>query len=567
MQVYKVERPDDLPLLAEVIQSSNLSSHLDEHFPTHGNWDGISLGKVVEGWLLYILSRSDHRLSYVEDWAVGRTMTLGHLLSEPSLAANHFSDDHLAVVLDHLGDDDNWDNFENAHTKEFLQVYDLTKGVDLTVRLDALIIQGFREEGKLFKLGYSKQHRPGLPQVKSMVASLDPLTFPLANEIVSGNTADDILYVPVIKKVQNRVQEKGLLYVSDCKGGSLETRSYIRWSNNYYLSPLSKTQLNDNQLKEYLDNQPSKLIEIKDGENKTIIAKAFEVYEKITDSTGNSWRERRIIVQSNSYLKSQIKNLGKKIEKSKKELTKSFEKKSGRKHPENMEQAQEKAKNILTKNGVFDFFDYTISETVKEKKIGSHKGKPERIETKKSYQIDFAVKEKQLNEHKQFLGWRVYATNAKKKRLNTKQVVECYRAEYKIEHLFNKLLNKVVALVPVFLQKDIRVKGLIRLLLLALKFDSIIQHQVRENLEGKEIKGIYPGNPGRVTKKPTTQLLLYPFREISLIFFKNEKGESFTQLMNLDNVQSNIIQLLGFDNSVYQNLENISIFDSQIIET
>ena len=41
----------------------------------------------------------------------------------------------------------------------------------------------------------------------------------------------------------------------------------------------------------------------------------------------------------------------------------------------------------------------------------------------------------------------------------------------------------------------------------------------------------------------------------------------FTQLMNLDNVQTDIIQLLGFDNSVYQNLENIFIFDSQIIET
>ena len=82
MQVYKVERPDDLPLLSKVIESSNLSSHLDTHFIPHGNWNGISFGKVISGWLLYILSCSDHRLHYVEDWVDGREETLRHILSE-----------------------------------------------------------------------------------------------------------------------------------------------------------------------------------------------------------------------------------------------------------------------------------------------------------------------------------------------------------------------------------------------------------------------------------------------------------------------------------------------------
>ena len=76
MQVCKVERLDDLPLLSKVIQDSKLSTHLDDHFSTHGNWDGISLGKVVSGWLLFILSRSDHRLSYVEEWASDHDYTL-----------------------------------------------------------------------------------------------------------------------------------------------------------------------------------------------------------------------------------------------------------------------------------------------------------------------------------------------------------------------------------------------------------------------------------------------------------------------------------------------------------
>lgn len=566
MQVYKVERPDDLPLLSKVIESSNLSSHLDKHFTPHGNWEGISFGKLVSGWLLYILSRSDHRLHYVEDWAVGREQTLRKLLSAPLLTQSDFADDHLGLVLDYLSKDDNWDAFESAYTKEFIQVYDLNNSHDLTVRLDAFIGQSFREEGKLFKKGHSKQYRKGLPQAKTMVATLDPLSLPIANEIVSGNTADDVLYVPVVKKVQNSIQTEELLYVFDCKGGSLHTRSYIEDSGNYYLCPLSKVQCTDLQLQEYLLNQPLDLVKIKD-DNKEVLAEAFEIYAKVEGVDGKTWRERRVIVCSVSYAKSQIKKIDKKIEQSKEDLTKAFEQKSGRSHPKSMKQAQEKANNILNKNGVFDFVDYSIKETSVEKEICSYRGKPARTEIKRSYQIKFEIIEEKLNEHKKSLGWRVYATNAKKKRLNTAQVVECYRAEYKIEHVFNKLLNKVTALIPIYLQKENRVKGLIRLLLLALKFDSIIQDQARKNLNGEEIKGVYPSNPNRVTSKPTTRLLLYPFKEISLVFFKNEQGEIFTQLMPLSDAQKTIIKLLGFEESIYKDLASISFFDSEVLET
>ena len=53
------------------------------------------------------------------------------------------------------------------------------------------------EEG-LFQFGHSKDHRPDLPQVKVMQAVLDPLGMPLATDVVSGERADDPLYVPCI---------------------------------------------------------------------------------------------------------------------------------------------------------------------------------------------------------------------------------------------------------------------------------------------------------------------------------------------------------------------------------
>ena len=83
------------------------------------------------------------------------------------------------------------------------------------------------EEG-LFQFGHSKDHRPDLPQVKVMQAVLDPLGMPLATDVVSGERADDPLYVPCIAAGAGEFGPHGLLYVGDCKMASRETRALYR---------------------------------------------------------------------------------------------------------------------------------------------------------------------------------------------------------------------------------------------------------------------------------------------------------------------------------------------------
>ena len=79
------ERVDDIPLLLEQMQRMGLPTLLDTHFPTHGNWTGLSLGWVSTIWLSSILSQGDHRMVHVEPWvaqaaldAGGHDRTSGH---------------------------------------------------------------------------------------------------------------------------------------------------------------------------------------------------------------------------------------------------------------------------------------------------------------------------------------------------------------------------------------------------------------------------------------------------------------------------------------------------------
>jgi hypothetical protein len=62
----------------------------------------------------------------------------------------------------------------------------------------------------LFQRGHSKDHRPDLRQLKVMLAALDPLGVLVGADVVSGNTADDGLYVPMIARLRATLPGQGL---------------------------------------------------------------------------------------------------------------------------------------------------------------------------------------------------------------------------------------------------------------------------------------------------------------------------------------------------------------------
>ncbi|QQS53681.1 MAG: hypothetical protein IPM89_12550 [Candidatus Competibacteraceae bacterium] len=66
---------------------------------------------------------------------------------------------------------------------------------------------------------------------------LDALGLPLTTTVVSGNGADDPLYVPELQRVQATLGAGGKTYIGDGKMGALATRAWIARSGDYYLCP------------------------------------------------------------------------------------------------------------------------------------------------------------------------------------------------------------------------------------------------------------------------------------------------------------------------------------------
>jgi len=159
-----------------------------------------------------------------------------------------------------------------------------------------------------------------------MLASLDPLGWTDATQVVSGNEADDPLYEPAIKQVRTIINQEGVLYVGDCKMGASSIRAGIEKANDYYLMPLPATIASTEVLVAILTpvDSPRPTIEpiyhMNDFGSMWKIAQGFEINETVTEEVDGktiSWTERRLVVCSVKYKEAQEKALNKRLQSAK----------------------------------------------------------------------------------------------------------------------------------------------------------------------------------------------------------------------------------------------------------
>ena len=562
LHITRTERVDDIPLLLAQMDKMKIATLLNKHFPMHGNWRGLSFGETVVVWLAYILSEGDHRLNSVQGWTAGILMTLSICLKAVGLRELDFSDDKLAIILYSLGQDAPWEAYETDQVGVLLRVYDLPSK---RVRIDSTTVKSYvtvTEDG-LFQLGHSKEHRPDLPQLKINQSVLDPLGIPLTTTIVSGECADDPLYVPEIRKVQACIQQHGVLYVGDCKMAAMNTRCYVAAQQDYYLCPLPAVQMPKETLQALLESvwtgkQPLTPVyrpleketeqpeHIADGFCYTVTLKA--------DYEGNAieWQEQRLVVHSLKQAAAQEKALAARLEKAEQAIAKLNLRGRGRKCLDENELST-KVNAILERHGVADLL--TI-ETIPETKTVHKRAYGQRADetvTTTTVTVRTSRNVTAYAETVRNLGWKVFVCNDLE--LSLTEAVLAYRDEYIIERGFNRFRGKMLGITPLFLNSTTRIKGLIRLLSIALRVLCLTEFTVRKALQEQDAKldNIYAGNPKRATAKPTTEMMLRAFCGLNLIVI-NINGTDCCCMTQLNAVQLRILALLGFPPTLYQGI-------------
>ncbi len=360
-----------------------------------------------------------------------------------------------------------------------------------------------------------------------MLSALDPLGLPVATQVVSGERADDLLYIPAIEQVSASLHEHGLLYVGDCKMAALETRAFVQAQQDYYLCPLANKQLPDAVLAEYLQpvwagkqaltpisrereaSQPELMAE---GYEQTVTG-SFEVKGKTS-----TWTERHLSVRSVQQAKAATEALQARLAKAQVALGHLNEHKQGKKRYHDGASLQQAVQAILKQYRVEGLLTVTIEEQVEEHRVRAYGNRPAGVRVERVLSVRSEGDASAVEEAIRWLGWRVYATNQPKEVLPLEQAILAYREEYLVERGFGRLKGKPLSLSPMYVQSDQRATGLVRLLSIGLRVLTLLEFSARQHLADTKttVAGLYAGNPKRTTSRPTAEALLGAFKGIHL---------------------------------------------------
>jgi len=568
-------RLDAIPLLLGVLMQMGIPQLYDREIGDHGSHTGLSGGWMLTIWLTFILSQSDHTKYKVEEW-VARYQLLLTSHTRQSFKSSEFNDNRLSSLLSRLSQPQRWERFEDALWKQSVDVYQLemqSVGGLYSAHVDSTTACGYHEPqiDGLMQRGHSKDHRPDLAQLKLMTVATHPHGHLAVAQVTTGNTADDVLYLPIIARARAIFNRTGMLYSGDTKMAALVTRATITRDGDYYLvvAPLSgETALSFPKWIEDAISGAQQTVRLYNDEGEMIgRGYEFERHCAAELTIGKdcavepfAWSERVQIYRSDARGAQQVKDLDKHLKLAKAELLKLTPKpKRGRRQFRDQAKLEAAVKAILEQHGAEGLLrvEWEVEQKTEYRYTG--RGRPT-ASSKREEVIERRFRITKVTRHQEAiaakreqLGWRVQLTNAPAG-VPLQTCITHYRSNWCGERNYHRLKSQPLGIDRLFVRKDDQLAGLTYLLTLAARVELVIEFQVARGLreEKREMKGLYSGLPQRATPTPTAVAILAAVTRSEITLTKMEwEGKTSFHLTSLPDVLVEVLHYLDLPMSLY----------------
>jgi transposase len=552
------ERVDDLPLILHWLREMRVRELIDQFVPAgHKNRQGLSYGQLSVVFLAYIITQSDHRLCAVEPWVTEHRNTLA-MATGWEIGDKDATDDRLAKLVEVLGKSEAGETIEHRLGQVMIRAYDLPTEVARCDSSSFSVYHGANqqaEEESLLHYGYSKDRRPDLLQYRHMLGTLDPAGIPLVSATLPGNGADDPLYGPFWWGLVSAIGHKQFVYIADSKAASQANRAQLDGWGGIYCFPLPLSGQTPALLRQWVLHPPAQLQTIHlPGQSleEPPIAWGFEMelgklWKHPDTQRDYCWSERYLVLRSDALRERQCRQLHQHLSQTEAALTKLATKPS-----KDRCALQQQVQTILARHQMSSFFAIEVQQRQLTRQEG--RGRPSarslcRQVTEAQFTLLFQRQPHAIDQAHLLAGWRLYVTNASLAEVSLPKGVAYYREQWQLERGFHRFKRGRLPALPIYLQNDHRIQGLMFLLTLALRVFTLMEFVVRRQLtkQQRSISGLYAGNPKRATPRPSAEQLLKVFCNITL--YSHRDGT--TELTPLNPLQQEILDLMAVTHSIY----------------
>ena len=568
--VIITERVDDVALLIGQMVKRGFVEVLDRPLPRHWKQRRRSWGWTAVMWLASILTEGDHRKVTVAAYITGMQHTLS-CLSGQSIAPLDCSDDRLGHLLTHFSKVKYWHAIEQDLNACSIAVYALSHDV---MRCEATTVSGDHnvQDGGLVQFGHSKDD-PTRPQIKVMMGALDPLGMPLATDVLSGERADDGLYLPIIKRIEAGLPPGRLLFVGDWKMSAVATRAYMASRQHGYLAPLPLTGGTADAMAQWINAGIAKdregaltpILRVDPGGKVVLVAEGYEVGRSCDLAVSAAhWSERVLVVRSPVHAAHQGAGLEKRLLQAEQKLAALTPARGrGKRQLTDEVTLVEAIAQVLKEQRVEGLLTVAWERQVEQQAhdVGRGRGSAKRAQQVREhirYHITrIAREDDDIAALTARFGWKAFVTNATPQRLSLAEAVLCSRNAYRIERIFNRLKSRV-PIAPLFVSRDDQIAGLTYLLTLGVRVLTMIEFVLRRSLQNEQapLPGVHPENGKKMTNTPTAERILKAFPGVSLTILQTLTGEEIRRwLTPLSALQQAILSRLGLATSLYRQLE------------
>jgi transposase len=496
--------------------------------------------------------------------------TLSRLTAQ-GIAPLDLSDDRWSHLLRHLSKPTSWHQIEHELHTRSIAVHALPQDV---IRCDATTVSGDHEvtAGGLLQCGQRKDD-PRRPQSTVMMGSLAPLGMPLATDGLAGERADDGFYLPIIERIRSGLNNPGLLFGGDGTMRALDTRAYLARHQDWYLSPLPLPGATAEAMDAWSTAGVAqsaagilgRIVRTDDRGHEGLAAEGSECERTGGAPVGGmAWSERVLVVRSPRHATPQAAGLETRLRHAETKLAALTLPRGRGKRQMTDEATLVEAMGLVLKEHRVDGLLRVTWETQGEQTtqdVGRGRGAVHRekrvIQKTRSHLTHIARQGDTSAALSQRFGWKAFVTNARQTRRSLQEAVLCYRHEYRVERLCNRLKSRG-HIAPLFVTRNEHIEGLTSLLTLGVRVLTVTAFVLRRSLEQEQVRllGLHPENKQKRTDTPTAERILQAFADISLTIIKHAAGEDLLRrLTPLAGFQEDILQRLGLGAALSRQLE------------